>query len=67
MRNSIFVGLDVHKATVSVAVTDAEERVARLTGQIEVLVPQWSMAPVVRAFQAMRGVAGTTGKTAFFQ
>lgn len=39
------------------AVTDAEERVERLTGQIETLVPQWSMAPLVRAFQAMRGVA----------
>jgi transposase len=39
------------------AVTDAEERVQRLTGQIEALVPQWSMAPLVRAFQAMRGVA----------
>jgi transposase len=39
------------------AVTDAEERVERLTAQIEALVPQWSMAPVVRAFQAMRGVA----------
>jgi len=39
------------------AVSDAEERVERLTGQIEALVPQWSMAPVVQAFQAMRGVA----------
>ena len=39
------------------AVTDAEERVQRLTGQIEALVPQWSMAPLVQAFQAMRGVA----------
>ena len=39
------------------AVTDAEERVERLTRQIEALVPQWSMAPVVQAFQAMRGVA----------
>jgi transposase len=45
------------------AVTDAEERVARLTGQIEVLVPQWSMAPVVRSFQAMRGVALITAVT----
>jgi transposase len=38
-------------------VHDAEERIARLTKQIEELVPNWSMAPVVEAFQAMRGVA----------
>jgi transposase len=39
------------------SVHDAEERIARLTKQIEDLVPTWSMAPVVEAFQAMRGVA----------
>jgi transposase len=39
------------------AVTDAETRVSRLTQQIEGLAPQWSMAPVVEALQAMRGVA----------
>ena len=39
------------------AVTDAEARMARLTGQIEELLPSWSMAPVVTALQAMRGVA----------
>jgi len=39
------------------AVADAEARVERLTRQIEDLVPQWSMAPVVEALQAMRGVA----------
>jgi transposase len=39
------------------AVTDAEARVARLTKQIEELLPSWSMAPVVTALQAMRGVA----------
>lgn len=39
------------------AVTDAEARVERLTRQIEDLVPDWSMAPVVEALQAMRGVA----------
>ncbi len=39
------------------AVTDAEARVERLTRQIEDLLPQWSMAPVVEAVQAMRGVA----------
>ena len=45
------------------AVTTAEERVQRLTGQIEALVPQWSMAPLVQAFQAMRGVALITAVT----
>lgn len=39
------------------AVADAEARVARLTRQIEELLPCWSMAPVVEALQAMRGVA----------
>ena len=42
---------------------DAEERIARLTKQIEDLVPTWSMAPVVEAFQAMRGVAFVTAVT----
>ena len=39
------------------SVHDAEERIARLTKQIEDMVSTWSMAPVVEAFQAMRGVA----------
>jgi transposase len=39
------------------AVQDAERRRDRLTGQIEELLPNWSMAPVVAALQAMRGVA----------
>ena len=38
------------------AVADAEQRVERLTGQIAELVPPWSLAPVVEAVQAMRGV-----------
>ena len=42
---------------------DAEERIARLTKQIEDLVPNWSMAPIVEAFQAMRGVACLTAVT----
>lgn len=33
-----------------------EERVAQLTRQIVELVPSWSLAPLVDAFQAMRGV-----------
>jgi transposase len=39
------------------AVTDGEARVGRLIRQIEEMMPQWSMAPVVEALQAMRGVA----------
>lgn len=39
------------------AIEDAEERVVRLTRQIEELAPDGSLSPVVRAFQAMRGVA----------
>ena len=39
------------------AVQDAETRRDRLTDQIEELLPSWSMAPVVAALQAMRGVA----------
>jgi len=39
------------------AVQDAEARLDRLTRQIEELLPGWSMAPVVTALQAMRGVA----------
>jgi transposase len=39
------------------AVEDAEKRIARLMEQIEQLFSAWSMAPVVTAIQAMRGVA----------
>ena len=39
------------------SVTDAETRIERLTGQIAGLLPSWSLAPVVEAIQAMRGVA----------
>ena len=37
-------------------VAAAEARVMRLTGQIAALLPTWSLAPVVAAVQAMRGV-----------
>jgi hypothetical protein len=37
-------------------VAAAEARVKRLTGQIAALLPTWSLAPVVAAVQAMRGV-----------
>ncbi len=46
------------------AVTDAEARVERLTGQIADLLPNWSLAPVVEAVQAMRGVAFSVATTA---
>ena len=36
------------------AVQEAETRRERLTQQIEELLPNWSMAPVVAALQAMR-------------
>ena len=39
------------------AIDDAEARRDRLTRQIRELLPCWSMAPLVAALQAMRGVA----------
>ena len=39
------------------AVTDAEARVERLTQQIGELLSSWSLAPLVEALQAMRGIA----------
>ena len=42
------------------AVDDAERRRDRLEAQIGELVPGWSLAPVVEALQALRGVAFIT-------
>jgi transposase len=39
------------------AVREAGARVARLTGQIRELLPQWRRAPFVTAYQALRGVS----------
>jgi transposase len=39
------------------AVRDASERLARFERHIEELVPVWSMAPCVAAYQALRGVS----------
>lgn len=39
------------------AVEDAEKRVSSLVQQIENLLEAWSMAPLVKAIQAMRGIA----------
>ncbi|MBB4120752.1 IS110 family transposase [Martelella radicis] len=38
------------------AVDDADKRLSRLETQIKMLIPEWSLGPVVQAIQAMRGV-----------
>lgn len=38
-------------------------RIDRLTDQIRLLVPEWRLAPVVSAFQALRGVSLIVGST----
>ena len=45
------------------AVADAERRRDALTEQIRELLPTWSMAPVVAALQALRGMALVTAAT----
>ena len=45
------------------AIEDAEARLERLTQQVADVVSTWSMAPVVEAYQAMRGVALLTAVT----
>lgn len=39
------------------AIEDAAGRLARLDEQLAAIVPSWSMAPVVEAYQAMRGAS----------
>jgi transposase len=39
------------------AIEDAVERLRRLEEQLASIVPSWSMASVVAAYQAMRGVS----------
>jgi transposase len=39
------------------AIEDAVQRLRRLEKQLAVIVPDWSMAPVVEAYQAMRGAS----------
>lgn len=39
------------------AVKESTERVHRLTEQIQKLMPEWRLTPVVKALQAMRGIA----------
>jgi transposase len=45
------------------AIEDAETRLDRITRHVTVLVSSWSMAPVIEAYQAMRGVAFITATT----
>jgi transposase len=45
------------------AIEDAETRLKRLTQQVAEVVTSWSMAPVIEAYQAMRGVAFLTAVT----
>src|SRR5438128_3015473 len=42
------------------AISEAAARVERLTTQIRTLLPEWRMAPVVAALQALRGVSLVT-------
>jgi transposase len=39
------------------AIEDADARLRRLHEQLLAIVPSWSMAPVVAAYQAIRGVS----------
>jgi transposase len=45
------------------AIQDAETRLERLMQHVTELVSSWSMAPIVEAYQAMRGVALLTAVT----
>lgn len=45
------------------AIENAEIRLKRLTGQVTEVVASWSMAPVIAAYQALRGVAFLTAVT----
>jgi transposase len=39
------------------AIEDAAQRLRRLEAQVAAIVPTWSLAPVVQAYQAMRGAS----------
>src|SRR6202035_1330523 len=43
------------------AIGETEQRIDRLTEQLRQLAPAWRWAPVVAAFQALRGVSFITG------
>lgn len=46
-------------------ITDAQARLERLDAQLAELVPSWLMAPVVAAYQALRGVSFIVAVTSF--
>jgi transposase len=39
------------------AIEDSLQRLRRVEKQLGLIVPEWSMAPVVKAYQAMRGAS----------
>lgn len=45
------------------AVEENRERVERITQQIKELIPEWELGPVVKVFQALRGVSDIVGAT----
>ena len=45
------------------AIEDAAQRLRRLEEQVAVIVPTWSLAPLVQAYQAMRGASFTVAVT----
>jgi transposase len=45
------------------AIMEGSGRVTRLTDQIQKLLPEWHMEPVVKALQALRGVAPVVATT----
>jgi transposase len=45
------------------AIADADQRLRRLEQQLALIVPSWSMAPVVEAYQAMRGASSLVAVT----
>lgn len=45
------------------AANECTRRIQRITEQIQALVPQWSRAPFVRAYQALRGVSRIVAAT----
>ena len=58
--SEVFVAFDVAKKKHAVAVAEGEDalqRLRRLEKQLALIAPDWSMAPVVEAYQAMRGAS----------
>src|SRR4051794_41058591 len=53
----------VNAKTLRQPIDDAEARLERVTQQVAEVVSSWSMAPVVEAYQSMRGGAFLTAVT----